>query len=532
MSYASKRQHPNGSWKLRVVVHGRDHYRTVRGHEAYAAAALEAFRAEFAAVPPAPVPSAPGNESFVYVVGERDGAAVKIGRAKNLHKRRSHLQIGNAARLEVLWSYAGDHRLIRWLETRAHELLREHSIGGEWFGVTAAHAQSVITAAVTEAPAEPPQPAPRPAPIDRMAYGDKRPRGLGWELRVVIAGRAYYRTMHGSEAQADVALTAFRAELSDHGGAAALPSTRFETWAATFMELRPELAAQTRQSYRRILTRHVLPAIGKRQLGRITTADAIELQRKLLSSGLAPVTVGGAIRLATDILADAVRARIITANPFACVRHVKGRETQRDVLAPERFALLHRLSDGDTADIIRLGLASGMRRGELLALRWQDVADDGSSVAVTGSIEIGDDKRPTRKEPKTRAGRRTVTLPPQASEILRRRRLAARQSALASGRDWRLLPVFPASNGWGWAYPSQIGRACALALHRLGIEDSLHGLRHAHATALLSDGANPRAVQARLGHANIRTTIGVYGHALPREDESAAAAIARLMGAA
>ena len=365
-----------------------------------------------------------------------------------------------------------------------------------------------------------------------MSYARKRQRGQGdaWELRVVIHGRDHYRTVRGSETQAEGMLAAFRAELEDHGQPAALPSTRFATWAETFLTLRPELAAQTVATYRRILARHLLPRLGQRQLHRITTADAIQLQAELLAAGLAPATVGGAIRLAGEILADAVKARIITANPFAYVRRVKGRDAHREVIPPERFNALHRLPDGDTADVLRLGLATGMRRGELLGLRWRDVADDCGALAVSGSIEIGDDKRPARKEPKTRAGRRSVALPPIAGDILRRRRLAAREGALASGRDWRTLPVFPAADGFSWAYPSAVSRSCAKALRRIGIEDTLHGLRHAHATALLADGANPRAVQARLGHADIKTTLGIYGHALPREDESAAASIARLMG--
>jgi integrase len=366
-----------------------------------------------------------------------------------------------------------------------------------------------------------------------MSYACKRKIGLGdaWKLRVVTRGRKnHYRTAYGTEAQAEAALAAFRAELEDHGQPAALPSTRFAAWAETFLRYRPELATQTVATYRRTLARHLLPSLAQRQLCRITTADAIELQDKLLAAGLAPATIGAAMRLAGDILTDAVRARIITANPFANVRRVKGRDVQREVIPPERFTALHRLPDGNTADIIRLGLATGMRRGELLGLRWRDVAEDCGTLAVSGSIEIGADKRPARKEPKTRAGRRTVALPPQAGDILRRRRLAAREGALAVGRDWRSLPVFPAADGHSWAYPSVVSRSCVAALRRIGIEDSLHGLRHAHATALLADGANPRAVQARLGHADIKTTLGIYGHALPREDESAAAAIARLMG--
>jgi integrase len=362
-----------------------------------------------------------------------------------------------------------------------------------------------------------------------MSYARKRQRGPSWELRVEIAGRNHYRRVRGSEAQAEAALAAFRAELEDHGQPAALPSTRFGTWAETYLALRPELAAQTMESYRRILTRHLLPALGTRALNRITTGHAIDLQRALLAAGLAPVTVAGAIRLASDVLADAVRARIIPANPFAYVRRVKAGERHRDVIAPEQFGALHRVAPGPIADLLRLGLASGLRRGELLALRWQDVTDDCDTVTVSGSIEVAD-KIARRKAPKTRAGRRSVALPPLAAGILRRRRLAAREAALAAGRDWRALPVFPRSDGVSWASLTATSRACARELRRVGIADTLHGLRHAHATALLADAANPRAVQARLGHASIKTTLGIYAHVLPRDDAGAAAAIARLMG--
>jgi integrase len=362
-----------------------------------------------------------------------------------------------------------------------------------------------------------------------MSYArlrEKRP-GL-YELRVELRGRSHYRYHRGSPDQAAAALAAFRAELDQQGAAPALPSTPFASWAATWLAERPELSAATVEKYRRQLLKYILPVIGTKRLSAIVIGDGSDLQRALLAAGRA-ATAGQVLRLASVMLEDAARQRVIPANPLKLARAARAPRPDHAVIRPADFAALDRLEAGPTADLIRLALASGMRRNELLALRWRDVDLDAGRLDVGASLESQARNARRRKATKTRAGTRTLAIPAEAVAILRRRRLDAAPRALAAGRDLAALPVFPAADGVSWAAPTFISRECAAALRRVGLDSGLHGLRHAHATALISEGASINALAARLGHANVGTTISIYGHALPRDDARAADTIGRLM---
>jgi integrase len=364
-----------------------------------------------------------------------------------------------------------------------------------------------------------------------MSYACLREKRPGsWELRVELRGRSHYRYTRGTREQAAAALAGFRAEMDQQGAAPALPSTPFAAWAATWMAERPELAAATVEKYRRHLTKYILPVLGTKRLSAIVVGDGTELQRPLLAAGHA-ATAGQVLRLASEMLEDAARKRVIPANPLKLARAARAPRPDHAVIQPRDFAALDRLMPGPAADLIRLALASGMRRNELLALRWRDVDLDAGRLDVGASLESQAGTSRRRKSTKTRAGTRPVALSADAVAILRRRRIEAAPGALAAGRDMMTLPVFPAADGLSWAAPTLVSRDCAAALRRVGLDSGLHGLRHAHATALLSEGASVNAVAARLGHANVTTTIGIYGHALPRDDARAADTIGRLMNA-
>lgn len=345
-----------------------------------------------------------------------------------------------------------------------------------------------------------------------------------WQLRVRLAGHDHYRHMHGTEAQAAVALASFAKDL-ERGAPAALPSTRFAAWAADWLaRSTPELANQSAASYRLQLDKHLIPAIGTKQLTRITHQDGLALQRALLQRHK-PTTVHQVLRLGRYILGDAVTHAVLPANPWERLHQKQPRRAPRSVLPPDEFARLARdtNSDNPISDVIALAIATGLRRGELLGLRWGDIDLATGRLTVSRALEqVGGVIRP--KAAKSDSGHRTVALPAAAVARLALQRLRATETAEALSRAIDSLPVFPAGDGHSWANPDGVSQAGRRALHAAGLADSLHGLRHAHATALLSHGINPVAVSARLGHADIATTMRLYGHVLPR-DETAALAV-------
>lgn len=239
---------------------------------------------------------------------------------------------------------------------------------------------------------------------------------------------------------------------------------------------------------------------------------------------LAAKTVRNVHTLLTRALGDAHRSGIIGANPAAAVDPpAKGRVgSERAWTADEARAFL-RVADQDRlAAAWRLALATGMRRGELLGLRWSDVDLDDGSLVVRRQVLVGPGGPYVRDTTKGRRARRIAL---DAGSVAALRRHRTEQS-----RD-RLL-VGPAYADAGWLVAEQDGsvvhpRTFAERFDRLVAEAGvrrivLHGSRHTAATLALEAGERPDVVAARLGHTSVRTTLDVYAHVHPAAHREAA----------
>jgi integrase len=177
---------------------------------------------------------------------------------------------------------------------------------------------------------------------------------------------------------------------------------------------------------------------------------------------------------------------------------------------------------GHLRTIATLALATGMRRGELLALRWIDVDLDGGTLRVERSLEQ------TRaglrfKAPKTRHGRRSISIPPSAVVELRAHRLAQQEQRLALGLGKAEL-VFPMIDGEP-RKPNALTNEWIIATTAIGRRISLHALRHTHASSLIAAGIDILTISRRLGHAKPAVTLNVYGHLYASTDDRAAQVI-------
>jgi integrase len=176
-----------------------------------------------------------------------------------------------------------------------------------------------------------------------------------------------------------------------------------------------------------------------------------------------------------------------------------------------------------------LAVTTGLRRGELLGLRWQDVDLDGGKLAVRQSLEQ------TRaglafKQPKTQKGRRTVTLPPMTLEALRRHKAEQARERLLLGPAYADHGLVLAQADGRPLNPDEVTRAFKRLVKKVGIRSlSLHKLRHTHATLLLGANVHPKVVSERLGHATVGITLDTYSHVLPNLQEEAARKIDALL---
>jgi integrase len=343
-----------------------------------------------------------------------------------------------------------------------------------------------------------------------------------WRLKCAISGQKdRYKILPADTTggQAEGSRLAWLAEIEAGRGGPLPYSPRMHLgpFLSALADLQPHLAASTRARYAEF-RRRIGPLLSK-QLANITLSDAAELQRRLLAEGLHPNTVRHVYQHAHAGLAEAARLGVLSADPWRLARGVRAQRQDKSIPAPADIAQRIAQIPGRPGVLLRLAFASGCRRGELLALTWADI--EGAALKISKGLEMDGD-RVMVSPPKTGRSRRTVSLPAFASHELAALRLEAAANALAAGVDLGTLPVLPGDDG-GWWHPRAATKASARALRRAGLPATLHTMRHAHATALLSGAVNPAEVQARLGHANMQTTLGAYGHALPHDDTRALA---------
>jgi integrase len=173
-----------------------------------------------------------------------------------------------------------------------------------------------------------------------------------------------------------------------------------------------------------------------------------------------------------------------------------------------------------------LALHTGLRRGELLGLRWGDVDLDRAVLQVRRSL-VQSGGVMGFQEPKTSSGRRTIALDAPCVVGLREHRARQAEQRLRMGPLWQDHDQVFATELGTPLQPSNVDRRFRALLTKAGVPRiPFHGLRHTHATLLMKHGVHPKVASERLGHANITLTLSTYSHVLPQMQEEAAAIFA------
>jgi integrase len=373
--------------------------------------------------------------------------------------------------------------------------------------------------------------------------GHIRARGLGaWELKFDVHSdtgerKTRYVTFRGGKREAQKKLT----ELLDqvNKGSFIDPSKttlaefldRWESWAAT------QVSGKTLERYTELLKHHVRPRLGTRAIQKLRTVDFAELYGALQTlkpegAGLAPRTVGHVHRLLHRVFGHAVKWSVIGANPIAAAEPPRVQRTEIEILAPDEIkAVLDALRGRPLYLIAVIGLGTGMRRGEIAALRWADLDFDAGRVRVQRSLEQTNAGL-SFKPPKTKAGHRAVSIPPSIVAELRNhwRQQQEQRLALGLGKADADDLVFPRSDGSAWP-PDSLTADWARTLRMLKLPKvTLHALRHTHVSQLIAAGLDVVTVSRRIGHANPTVTLNVYAHLFGNTDERAAEAVETALG--
>jgi integrase len=282
--------------------------------------------------------------------------------------------------------------------------------------------------------------------------------------------------------------------------------------------------ATTQELYRLIVRKHLQPApIGLLRLDRLRPTDIDTLVLSLRDRDLAESTVRQIYTVLRQALAAAVRDGLLADNPAEKVaRPSVSRKEARFLSNAEVGAVLRAAAQSRHYTLLRLIAATGLRKGEALALRWPDVDLSGAKLSVRGTLSRVDGGLVVT-EPKTESSRRELPLSPAVVSMLKAHRKAQTGERLKAGNLWQDSGHVFATAFGGPVEPRNALRALTVAAKTAGIEGAnVHTLRHSAATGWLEAGYNLKAVSDLLGHSDISITGNIYAHT---SDETARSAM-------
>jgi len=342
-----------------------------------------------------------------------------------------------------------------------------------------------------------------------------------------VTGRRKRRwhSFEGTKRQAQVRCAELVAELQS--GTSVDPSKitvvefldRFDRdWAAL------HVSARSRDRYRFALD-HVRRHLGNRMLQKVQPADIAALYASLTREGLAPRTTRMVHTALHRALGQAKNWGILRDNPADIAKPPKAPSKETPMLQPsEAVGLLDRLRGQPLYLIASLALGTGMRRNELLGLRWGDVDLDAGRLTIEQALEQTATYGIRIKAPKTKHGRRTISLPAHLVAELRQhwREQQEQRLGMGLGKAPDSAPVFATADG-GHVSPNAITKAWPVAMAAIGMPAvTLHSLRHTHASMLINAGLDILTISRRLGHSSPTITLNVYGHLIHGGDDRAA----------
>jgi integrase len=292
---------------------------------------------------------------------------------------------------------------------------------------------------------------------------------------------------------------------------------------------RRRVRPRTYERYSEVINLHIIPAVGNVQLQKLTAQQVQMFYTKKEDEGLASTTIHYYHSVLHNALNVAVKWGLISKNVCDLVSPPGEERFEIKPLTVEQAQTLLATARGHKWEaLFTLALATGMRRGELIALKWQDINFKTGTLQVVRVLTRVPTKMPKRghvymeAEPKTQKSRRSVMIAPFALEALKEHRVRQLEAKLKAGASWEEHDyVFCTLHGTHLG-PNHVVEEFKLLLKQAGLPDiRFHDLRHSAATLLLSLGIHPKVVQELLGHTQISITMDVYSHVLPGMQQDA-----------
>ena len=295
---------------------------------------------------------------------------------------------------------------------------------------------------------------------------------------------------------------------------------------------KPTVKPLSYQQYRSLIKNHLVPGLGNVPLQKLTPEKIQALYTQKLAEGYAPKTVALIHTVLHRALENAVRWNLVSRNVAKLVTLPRVARHESRTLTVEQARCLLEVARGSYIEtLLLLAVTTGMRRGELLALRWEDVDFENGVVSIRRTMNRITGRGPVETEPKTKSSRRTIVLPGRVLEALKVHREQQDQGRIKAGSEWHEQGLVFCNRYGGFMIPQYVGKVFHKLLAKAALPDMrFHDLRHSMATVLLAAGVHPKIVQERLGHSTIAMTMDVYSHVLPSMQQDVARKLDEMFG--
>lgn len=301
------------------------------------------------------------------------------------------------------------------------------------------------------------------------------------------------------------------------------------------------LSPVSAEDYRRVFSLYVLPYLGSLPLAKLTPLHLQEHYQRLLTrgrqrgtGGLSGTTVAHVHTILHRALEQALRWQLLPRNPADAVDPPRPDTEEACALTPEETAQLLEVARGTSLYLpVLIALGSGLRRGEVMGLRWEDLDLDAGVLRVARAAKRTQEAGTFYAAPKTRKSRRTMTLPSTLVEELVREKGRQAQKKLALGPAYQDHGLVCCQDDGRPRPPGWLTDTFRPLARRAGFPDvTFHSLRHTQASQLGLAGVPPHALRDRMGHSSITITLDLYSHVFPSMERETGAKAEEVLRAA
>ncbi|NLD48475.1 MAG: site-specific integrase, partial [Clostridiaceae bacterium] len=301
-----------------------------------------------------------------------------------------------------------------------------------------------------------------------------------------------------------------------------------DIWMQTYVKAK--VTSNTYDNYSMIINRHIKPGIGDVLLRNLTTITVQKLYNDRMNAGRVDGKGGLSVRSVEKIhtvlhkaLSQAVTENRVHKNVSEGTELRAKKRKEIRVLSDEERIRFEKVLEGDRLGVaLLLALYSGLRRGELLALTWNDIDIENETIRVNKSlirVVVNDESarsKLTIQEPKTEKSNRIIPISTGIMKEIKRFKIIQNEEKLKVGSSYEDNNlVFCTELGKPFE-PRNLNRKFYRLIKKADIKNfNLHGLRHTYATMLLEQDIHPKVVQEALGHTKISTTLDIYSHVSP-----------------